>query len=97
MLVLQNTLCFSLGIARSMFLSFSLIGRMRGKLRFSGWFMLMVLCSRSMSVHCSRANSPMRAPVSLSICRSGAKVLPADAMNWSISVSVGMKYIFSSE
>ena len=90
-----KTLSFSLVSLPSMAFSFSVIGRIRGLLCFSG-VMLMVLRSRSMSIHFSIVASPIRAPVSFSSCRSAALFVPDAVISWSISCSVGMKGILSS-
>jgi hypothetical protein len=72
-----------------------LIGRILGLLPFSG-VMFIVLFSKFMSIHFSLCASPILIPVSLSICSIVLSFLPHDAVSWSISVSVGMKGIFSS-
>lgn len=53
-----------LGSRLSMVLSLSVIGMMRGRLPFSGLFMLTSFLSRSMSFHVTWVASPILVPVS---------------------------------
>lgn len=50
--VRENGASVSFGMLFNIPLSLSLIRNIRGRLPFSGWLTLMVLCSRSMSFHC---------------------------------------------
>lgn len=61
-----NMYWFFLGKAFSMFMSFAVIFQMRGWLRFSGVFSIMMRLSSSRSVHFSLVASPDLIPVSLS-------------------------------
>jgi hypothetical protein len=58
-----------------MLTSVSLIGMVRAKPPFAGWFIRTSLRSKSTSFHSMFAVSPLRAPVSLSICRKAAREL----------------------
>jgi len=72
-------------------ISFVLIGSILGLLPFSGLLMCTVFLSVSMSIHCVFNASPILAPVSLRNCSKVAVLsFGADAINWSISCSVGM-------
>jgi len=51
--VRENGASVSLGMLFNIPLSLSLIRSIRGRLPFSGWLIVTVLCSRSMSFHCS--------------------------------------------
>ena len=69
--------------------SFVLKCIIRGLLPFSG-VILTVLDSESMSIHLSCHASPLRIPVSFSICRKVDMRLLQAEISWSISVSFGM-------
>lgn len=76
-----------------MFMSLSLIGRMRGLLPFSGvMFNVLRWVSRSVGLSC--VSSPIRIPVSFSVCSMVAVWYPHEAISWSISSSVGMNGSF---
>ncbi len=66
------------------------MGKIRGLLPFSG-VMDRVFLAVSKSIHWSLVSSPMRMPVSLSVCKTAAVTLPHPEINMSISCSVGMK------
>jgi len=64
-------------------------------LPFSGLLIAKVLASVSRSVHLICRASPYLAAVSLRVCRNVDKVCLHPLTSWSISVSRGMKTIFS--
>lgn len=76
-----------------MAVSLWLVFQMRGLLFFSGSFRMMILLSRSASVHFSLFASPHRMAVSFSSWRNVASFLLQPAISASISCSVGMKGI----
>jgi hypothetical protein len=65
-----------------------------GSLPFSGWFNIITLHSKSISVHFKLNASPTLNAVSFSSWRSAERFLPAHAISWSSSCSVGMNGIF---
>ena len=67
-----------------------------GRLPFSGLLTVIVLFGMSKSFHSVFTASSILIDVSFRSCNSGAKFLLADAISWSISFSVCMKYIYSS-
>jgi len=60
-------------------------------LPFSGSLIAMMLACRSMSIHFSLSISPIRAAVSLAICRAMLTFFELPDINWSISLSRGIK------
>lgn len=74
-------------------ISLSLIGRILGLLPFSGVIDI-VLRWMSISSGLSCVSSPIRIPVSFSVCSTVAVSFPHEAINWSISSSVGMNGSF---
>ena len=87
-----NTSSLVLSWLFNMATNFLLIGRILGLLCFSGFMLIVCLC-RSKSVHCVWSISPIRAPVSLSSCKSVAVLGAAPDIKASISCSVGMNGI----
>lgn len=65
-----------------------------GRLPLAGLFILIVQCFSSTSIHWILEASQLLAPVSFNTCRNVAVFLPQPAINWSISVSVGMNGSF---
>jgi len=90
-----NKFCLVRGSLFIMLMSLSDMRSSRGLLFFDG-VMFSVFCSVDRSIHLSFLISDILAPVSLSVCSSVAMRFPHDAINRSISVSVGMNGILAS-